>query len=115
MDTTVTDHRYWCRCETCEPGRRAEATAGLRALADYIDANPTVPFDVHPRIQHCVRPSVLGGHDAAVTEVHRIAAAIGTEVKIFDTHRGDVHYVAGVAFGPVEYVAVYIHEGGGRA
>ena len=82
---------------------REQFISGLRALAEYLDANPDVPA---PR-----RTDVLvfppNGSDAAMfAEIDVIAELIGTEASDADSPRG--HYSAIRDFGPVEYRAVAI-------
>ena len=80
---------------------RAAYVAGLRELADFIEANPELPLpgittaSVHP-----------DGDDAqARAEVDRIAEILSAAPEF---RTGGEHYVASRRFGPVEYTAIAI-------
>lgn len=59
-------------------GSHAKLVAGLRALADFIEANPTMPAFTYPRLVDSgpVRESDADG----VERVHHVAALLGVEV-----------------------------------
>ncbi|MEU5939378.1 hypothetical protein ABZ807_09325 [Micromonospora sp. NPDC047548] len=61
--------------QTTRPG----IIAGLRALADFHEANPDVPFSVAADFTYCV----LADNDAdGLAEVRRVAELLGAEVNI---------------------------------
>ncbi len=83
---------------------RTQTVAGLRALADFLNAHPEIPvreygweYTVFPR----------KGSDAAErAEIDRIAAALG-ETACDETSRGG-HYRVSKTFGRIIYTAVHI-------
>jgi hypothetical protein len=87
------------------PDRRAEAIAGLRALADFIEANPELP--VRPwgspaRVHFLDHEGTDGEKRAAVDRAARI---LGVEAE----DMGQGQYVARREFGGgVDYQAVAI-------
>src|SRR5262249_51323911 len=76
---------------------RHRLITGLRALADWLEANPVAPVPrgadlyVFPR----------GTDDAKCTEVDRFAALFGAEIDTGSLHEG--HYAMRRRFGPVTY------------
>jgi hypothetical protein len=83
---------------------RHQTITGLRALADFLEANPAVPvceygqdYSLHVRTETDA---------SAVTEVDRIAALLGSPVRD-DTGRGG-HYSVVKTFGRITYRAVHI-------
>jgi hypothetical protein len=83
--------------------QRAEYVAGLRALADYLEAHPDLP--VPYRVD--AWDSVTGG-DAERAEVDRVAAILGEAPRWSD----GTHYEVGRAFGPVVYRTTVISPEG---
>ncbi|ETK33389.1 hypothetical protein [Microbispora sp. ATCC PTA-5024] len=82
---------------------RSAFTAGLRALADFLAANPAVPVPRSLDVLHFPHRAT----DAEMcAEVDRIAALLGPSID--PNERGNGHYTASVRFGPVEYRAVAI-------
>ncbi|WP_169983535.1 hypothetical protein [Microbispora sp. H10836] len=80
--------------------RRTALIAGLRALADFLDANPAVPV---PRSVYALH-FPHGATDAEMcAEVDHIAELLGVRAS-----QEFGHYGAAVHFGPVEYKAVAI-------
>ena len=83
---------------------RAQTIAGLRALADFLENNPSVPvrelgadYTVFARRED----------DAAErTEIDSIARALG-EIPTDDTRDGG-HYTVSKTFGRVTYSAVHV-------
>jgi hypothetical protein len=82
---------------------RADFIAGLRALADYLNANPTVPV---PEFSTDVLVHARGTDTEQCAEVDRVAGLLGASVED-RTARGG-HYTAARSFGPVEYRCVAI-------
>jgi hypothetical protein len=83
---------------------RDQTITGLRALADFLEANPTVPVSEYGQDYNLY---VRTDTDAsAVAEVDRIAAILGSPVRD-DTRRGG-HYWAVKTFGRITYRAVHI-------
>ncbi|MEV1200277.1 hypothetical protein [Microbispora rosea] len=79
---------------------RTTLIAGLRALADFLDANPAIPV---PRSVYALH-FPHGATDAEMcAEVDHIAELLGAP-----TSQEFGHYGAAVRFGPVEYKAVAI-------
>ena len=88
------------------PTDRELTIAGLRELADFLEANPDVPVDRYPRIYFAVDGSLQDGAGRERrAEVDRIAAALGVEP------REAGHYSASRMFGPVEYHAFSVNPG----
>ncbi|NVI88065.1 hypothetical protein [Actinomadura sp. BRA 177] len=85
---------------------RQQTITGLRALADFLEANPAVPVEEYG---HNLILSVRNMDDAsAAALVDRTAALLGVEVTD-DTHWGG-HYTATRAFGRITYRIVHIPE-----
>jgi hypothetical protein len=61
---------------------RTDFTAGLRALADYLDANPGVPV---PEFSAAILIHIYGTDDEQRIEVDRVAELLG--VSVLDDHR----------------------------
>jgi hypothetical protein len=88
------------------PGERSSLIAGLRDLADFLEARPEVPT---PRwIDMLVFPP-HGTDDEVKAEIKRIAALI--DVSVNDQTADDGHYTAARKFRPVQYEAVAILAG----
>jgi hypothetical protein len=87
---------------------RAQTISGLRELADFLEANPSVPVDEHG---WSFQP-YLGVSENAETdqsqraEVDQIAQVLGTPVSD-DRARGG-HYFASRTFGRITYKALHI-------
>jgi hypothetical protein len=65
------------------PERRAAIAAGLRAMADFLEARPEIPLSdyAHVDLQH----SVLDGtDDEKVAEVRRIAELLGVKARVHE-------------------------------
>ncbi|MGI5206476.1 hypothetical protein ACQEU6_33500 [Spirillospora sp. CA-108201] len=82
---------------------RHQTIAGLRALADFLEANPAVPvkeyggdYSVYTR---------TGDDASAVAVVDQVAALLNTEVT--DDRPGG-HYIASKTFGRITYQIVHI-------
>lgn len=81
---------------------RAAFTAGLRELADYLDANPDVPAPYWAKATF-----FPGGSDAdQIAEVDRVATHLGVE----PSWRCGTQYVVSRSFGPITFEAVVITE-----
>lgn len=83
---------------------RHQTITGLRALADFLEANPAVPikeyggdYNVYTR---------TGDDAAAVAAVDQVAALLNTEVT--DDRPRDGHYIASKTFGRITYQIVHI-------
>ena len=76
--------------------------AGLRALADFLEANPAVPI---PRYEHSFRVSTSGSDEQKRSQVKFASLAIGGEVTD-DTQGG--HYSTQRQFGSVTYRIVAV-------
>ncbi|GEM_PF-532922 len=83
---------------------RAQITAGLRQLADYLDTNPALPLAPYGW------DLLVSTHDdtdtAGIAEVDRIAAILGVPVR--DEIADGGHYTAIKAFGLITYQAFHI-------
>ncbi|MGP3961905.1 hypothetical protein ACTWPT_38515 [Nonomuraea sp. 3N208] len=74
--------------------------AGLRALAELLEARPDIPIPRSTVVHHFVRDA----QDAEMrAEIHRMAALLGSHV---DGKAG--HYTTSLYLGPIEYRAVAI-------
>lgn len=85
-----------------EPYERAALIEGFRALADYLEANPSVPAPGNADV-YTFPPN--GECAAARAEIDAIAEMLGR--KAYET-AGRQHYIVTRSFGPVEYRAVAI-------
>jgi len=83
------------------PIERAELIGGLRALADYLEANPEVPAPIYTDM---LTFPPHGEWAEVRAEIDAVAAHLG--VTAHESYGG--HYVASRFFGPVEYRAVAI-------
>lgn len=78
---------------------REELIAGLRAVADFYEANPTMPVPAYPDL--CVH--TRGDNDEAEVEQVRAAAEVlGVEMKV------GAHVTADRAFGKVSVRVVHV-------
>ncbi|MCC5580525.1 hypothetical protein IMZ11_33395 [Microtetraspora sp. AC03309] len=82
---------------------RPRLVAGLRALADFLEANPEIPAPRNVTVHHFPKRA----NDAEIcAEVDAIAARLGSEIDPQEREHG--HYSASINFGPVSYKAVAI-------
>ncbi|MEU7692545.1 hypothetical protein [Microbispora hainanensis] len=82
---------------------RSALIAGLRALADFLEANPAVPVPCSANVLHFPQRAT----DAEMcAEVDHISELLGTSIDPRERESG--HYAASIRFGPVEYRAVAI-------
>ncbi|WP_169981732.1 hypothetical protein [Microbispora sp. H10836] len=83
---------------------RTATIAGLRALADFLEANPAVPV---PRSSISITYFPDRADDAGMrAEIDRIAGLLGAEI---DPGRLPYsHYRTGLDFGPVRYEALAV-------
>ncbi|NVI85773.1 hypothetical protein [Actinomadura sp. BRA 177] len=82
---------------------RQQTITGLRALADFLEANPAVPVDEYGETYH------VFAHDndaSAVAQVDQTAALLGAEVT--DDRPTGGHYTATKRFGRITYRIVHI-------
>lgn len=86
---------------------RRAVIAGLRDLADFLQANPAVPVP-YGSIHVTYVPERAADADMCA-EIDRIAALLNTPIDSRFLTRG--HYVTGLDFGPVRYEAVAIFAG----
>ncbi|WP_062440054.1 hypothetical protein [Herbidospora daliensis] len=84
--------------------RHSALIAGLRDLADFLDANPGVPVP-STEIAITVYPPRADDEEMRAV-VDTMAAGLGTEIKPSDLSHG--HYSTCRSFGPVLYGAVAI-------
>lgn len=94
------------RGRTARPDERAAYTAGLRALADYLDGHPDLPLPNSPQRLQYTADLDFPDKAAARREVLRIAAVLGVDPD----DRG-AHFDAELVFGGVSYYAVAIDAG----
>jgi len=83
---------------TVRTTHRQDVIAGLRALADRLDATPHLPVERYPHVQYTASQGRCP--QDAVREVDRVAGLLGVKAR----WRG-ADYVAEQEFGPVRYVA----------
>lgn len=84
---------------------RAAVIAGLRALADFLTANPAVPLPINPiTVAYFPRRAA----DAQMcAEIDRIASLLGAPVD--STHLDEWgQYMTGLEFGPIHYEAIAV-------
>jgi hypothetical protein len=79
---------------------RPALVAGLRALADLLEARPDIPTPRSTTVHHFVPDA---GDVEMRAEIDRLAALLGSHVN----GEGG-HYTTSLSFGPVEYRAVAI-------
>lgn len=84
---------------------RHQTIAGLRALADFLEANPAVPVDEYGERYHVFTRE---SDASAVALVDRTAALLGVEVT--DDRPTGGHYTATKRFGRITYSIVHIPE-----
>lgn len=72
-----------------EPENRAVIIAGLRAMADFLEARTDVPLGAYDsfELQHSI---LHGSNDEKIAEVRRIGGLLGVETKIYDDRTGVV-------------------------
>ncbi|MFG2020960.1 hypothetical protein [Actinomadura geliboluensis] len=84
---------------------RHQTITGLRALADFLEANPGVPVDEYGERYHVF---TRDDDASAVALVDQTAALLGVEVDDGRPHGG--HYTATKRFGRIIYAIVHIPE-----
>lgn len=83
---------------------RSEYIAGLRQLADFLEANPDVPARGSWSVQYTASLDTTS-HEEAMANVDRVAALLGVEPGYpWKT----AHYQANKHFGPITYHAVAV-------
>ncbi|WP_018653813.1 hypothetical protein [Actinomadura flavalba] len=82
---------------------RAAAIAGLRALADFLDANPAVPFTSRDLMQFTAHDTT---DDTGRATVDHIAALL--DVPVCDETADGGHYTTTRHFGPLAYRLIHI-------
>jgi len=89
---------------TTDPTARAAITAGLRALADYLDAHPGLPV---PQFSMCAGLTVYpgGSEEGKRAEVDRIAGVLQVVTEEFGVYQAQRRFG-----GPVAYRVVAIPE-----
>lgn len=86
---------------------RAERIADLRALADFLDANPDAPL---PKYGLDISLSLWDGTDEEnVAEIARIASVFGVEPK---RDKDGTHHRAVLKIGHLTYAASAVTEAG---
>ncbi|WP_021591234.1 hypothetical protein [Actinomadura welshii] len=85
---------------------RHQTITGLRALADFLEANPGVPvkeFGAHYTV------TTRSGDDAAAAAlVDQVAPLLGAEITDDRPHGG--HYIASKTFGRIVYQIIHIPD-----
>jgi hypothetical protein len=82
---------------------RTQTIAGLRALADFLEANPGVPVHEYGwEVRHHTR----GTDEEEAAEIDRIAALL--DATPADERNDGGHYTASKTFGHITYTAVHI-------
>ncbi|TQM66822.1 hypothetical protein FHX41_0411 [Actinomadura hallensis] len=85
---------------------RHQTITGLRALADFLEANPGVPVNTYGETFHV--PIRAADDASAVALVDQTAALLGVNAQ-HDTRRGG-HYLATRTFGRIAYTVFHIPE-----
>ncbi|XRQ08895.1 hypothetical protein ACN3XK_72505 [Actinomadura welshii] len=85
---------------------RHQTIAGLRALADFLEANPAVPVKEYGETYHV--PIRADDDATAAAIVDKTAALLGVNAE-HDTARGG-HYLATRTFGRIAYTVFHIPE-----
>jgi hypothetical protein len=85
---------------------RHQTIAGLRALADFLEANPAVPVNEYGREYNVYTRAE--DEAAAVAVVDQVAALLGAEVT--DTRPDGGHYSAEKTFGRITYGIVHVPQ-----
>jgi hypothetical protein len=83
---------------------RTTVTAGLRALAEFLDAHPTLPVPQFS-ISAGVTVYPAGSHEDKRAEVDRIADVLQVNTEEFGVYRAERRFG-----GPVAYRAVAVPE-----
>ncbi|NEA28325.1 hypothetical protein [Actinomadura bangladeshensis] len=84
---------------------RHQTIAGLRALADFLEANPGVPVDEYGERYHVF---TRDSDASSVALVDQTAELLGVEVT--DDRPTGGHYTATKRFGRITYAIVHIPE-----
>ena len=91
---------------------RAEAIAGFRELADFLEAHPDVPFDRYARrlqIHVSNQPHMRGKDEPAMfDELARIAGLLGVDADLRDEPDAAHPHATRAFRGGVQYQAVYV-------
>ncbi|GAA3952673.1 hypothetical protein GCM10023085_38970 [Actinomadura viridis] len=87
-----------------DPSVRRETIAGLRALADFLEANPSVPVNEIGQVFMFFTRDCDDA--AAVALVDHVAELLDADVH--DTRSRGGHYTASRSFGPISYRIVHI-------
>ncbi|MCP9951687.1 hypothetical protein [Actinomadura madurae] len=85
---------------------RHQTIAGLRALADFLEANPALPVDEYGEFYNVFTRDC--DDSSAVALVDQTAALLG--VEIIDRRSLGGHYAAKRTFGRITYAVVHIPE-----
>jgi len=82
---------------TTDPTARAAITAGLRALADYLDAHPGLPV---PQFSMCAGLTVYpgGSQEGKRAEVDRIAEVLQVVTEEFGVYQAERRFGGPVAY-----------------
>ena len=88
-----------------DPATRAQLIAGLRDLADYLAANPTIPI---PRYGDQITVNVNSTEDGGCVQVRQAARLLAAAVT--DQTRGGGHFYTERSFGPLTYRVVAIPD-----
>jgi hypothetical protein len=85
---------------------RHQTIAGLRALADFLEANPGVPVKEYGETYHV--PIQAGADASEVALVDQAAALLG--VTVDDNRPRGGHYIATRTFGRISYTVFHIPD-----
>lgn len=85
---------------------RHQTITGLRALADFLEANPAVPVNEYGATFHV--PIQAADDASAAALVDNTAELLGVNAE-HDTRRGG-HYIATRTFGRITYTVFHIPE-----
>ncbi|WP_141580468.1 hypothetical protein [Actinomadura sp. WMMA1423] len=85
---------------------RHQIVSGLRALADFLEANPAVPVNEYGH--DFLFPVRATDETSAAAQVDHAAALLGVDVS--DETRRDGHYSAERTFGRITYRIYHIPE-----
>jgi hypothetical protein len=85
---------------------RHQTITGLRALADFLEANPAAPVDEYGEIYNVFTRDCDDASAAAL--VDQTAALLGVEIT--DRRSRGGHYTASKTFGRITYAVVHIPE-----
>ena len=83
---------------------RVQTIRGLRALADFLEANPAVPVSTYGADYKFFARAETDAEERA--EIDRIASALGEDIDDETSRSG--HYTVTKTFGRITYTAVHV-------